>query len=32
MNVVGLGDAGCNIADAFTQYPQYKIYKINFKV
>ena len=32
MNVVGLGDAGCNIADAFTQYPQYKIYKINVDI
>tara|TARA_S200002703_G_scaffold37233_3_gene32439 strand:+ start:3951 stop:4778 length:828 start_codon:yes stop_codon:yes gene_type:complete len=29
MNIVGLGDAGCNIAEAFTQYPQYKIFKIN---
>ena len=29
MNVIGLGDAGCNIADCFSQYPQYKIFKIN---
>ena len=29
MNVIGLGDAGCNIADSFAQYPQYKIFKIN---
>ena len=27
--VVGLGSAGCNIADAFAQYPQYEIYKID---
>ena len=29
MNIIGLGDAGCNIADSFAQYPQYKIFKIN---
>ncbi len=29
MNVIGLGNAGCNIADSFAQYPQYKIFKIN---
>ena len=29
MNIIGLGKAGCNIADAFTQYSQYKIYKID---
>lgn len=29
MNIVGLGAAGCNIADKFTQYPQYNIYKID---
>ena len=29
MNVIGLGQAGCNIADALAQYPQYKIYKID---
>ena len=28
MNIVGLGDAVCNIADAFAKYPQYKIFKI----
>ena len=27
--IIGLGSAGCNIADAFSQYPQYKIYKID---
>ena len=32
MNIVGLGDAGCNIADAFAEYPQYKIYKINVDI
>ena len=29
MNVVGLGQAGCNIADLLSQYSQYKIYKID---
>ena len=29
MNIVGLGAPGCNIADKFTQYPQYNIYKID---
>ena len=29
MNVVGLGSAGCNIADKFANYPQYSIYKID---
>tara|TARA_R100001079_G_scaffold59284_1_gene30343 strand:+ start:61 stop:924 length:864 start_codon:yes stop_codon:yes gene_type:complete len=27
--VIGLGSAGCNIADYFAQYPQYKVYKID---
>jgi hypothetical protein len=27
--VVGLGAAGCNIADQFAKYPQYKVYKID---
>ena len=27
--IVGLGKAGCNIADQFAKYPQYKIYKID---
>jgi hypothetical protein len=27
--IVGLGKAGCSIADKFAQYPQYKIYKID---
>jgi hypothetical protein len=27
--IVGLGKAGCAIADKFAQYPQYKIYKID---
>lgn len=27
--IIGLGQAGCNIADKFSQYPQYKIYKID---
>ena len=29
MNVIGLGQAGCNIADMLSEYPQYKIYKID---
>ncbi len=29
MNVIGLGQAGCNIADALSKYSQYKIYKID---
>ena len=29
MNVVGLGSAGCAIADALDKYPQYNIYKID---
>jgi hypothetical protein len=27
--IIGLGEAGCNIADKFSQYPQYTIYKID---
>ena len=27
--IIGLGAAGCNIAESFSQYPQYKIYKID---
>ena len=27
--VIGLGSAGCNIADVFAKYPQYEIYKID---
>lgn len=27
--IVGLGSAGCNLADEFAKYPQYKIYKID---
>ena len=27
--IVGLGEAGCNIADLFAKYPQYKVYKID---
>jgi hypothetical protein len=29
MNVVGLGSAGCAIADTFAEYPQYNIFKID---
>jgi len=28
-NIIGLGKAGCNIADKFVKYPQYKIYKLD---
>ena len=27
--IIGLGSAGCNIADQFAKYPQYEIYKID---
>jgi len=27
--IIGLGSAGCNIAESFSQYPQYDIYKID---
>lgn len=29
MNIIGLGQAGCAIAECFAKYPQYKIYKIS---
>lgn len=29
MNIVGLGTAGCNIAQCFSKYPQYKIFLID---
>ena len=29
MNIIGLGQAGCNIADKFSEYPQYHIYKVD---
>ena len=29
MNVIGLGQAGCNITDMLSEYPQYKTYKID---
>ena len=29
MNIIGLGEAGCNIAECFKDYPQYNIYKID---
>ena len=29
--IIGLGSAGCNIADAFAKHPQYKTYKIDVK-
>jgi hypothetical protein len=32
LNLIGLGQAGCNIADRFSQYPQYKIYKLDVDI
>lgn len=29
MNVVGLGKGGCSIADLFSQYPEYKVFKVD---
>lgn len=29
MNIIGLGKGGCNLADLFSQYPEYKVYKID---
>lgn len=29
MNVIGIGQAGCAIAEKFKQYPQYKVFKID---
>lgn len=29
MNIIGLGAAGCNIADGFAQYPQYNVFKLD---
>ena len=29
MNIIGLGQCGCNIAKCFEQYPQYDVYYIN---
>ena len=28
-SIIGLGAAGCRIADKFSQYPQYDIYKMD---
>ena len=30
--VIGLGKAGCAIADKFSQYPQYRIFKIDILI
>ena len=32
MNLIALGTAACSIADAFAQYPQYEIYKIDVDI
>jgi hypothetical protein len=29
MDIIGLGEAGCNIAECFRKYPQYSVYKID---
>ncbi len=29
MNIIGLGSAGCKIAELFKQYPQYTVFKID---
>ncbi len=30
--IIGLGKGGCAIADRFTQYPQYEVYKMDVKL
>jgi len=32
MNIIGIGKAGCAIADCFAKYPQYKIHKIDVDI
>ena len=32
MNVVGLGKAGCSVADCFSKFPQYNTYKIDANI
>ena len=32
MNIIGLGSAGCGVADALSKYPQYKIFKIDVDI
>ena len=29
MNIIGLGKAGCKIAELFKQYPQYTVFKFD---
>ena len=29
MNIIGLGKAGCKIAELFKEYPQYTVFKID---
>lgn len=31
-NIIGLGNAGCNIAEEFSKYPQYNTYKIDTNI
>ena len=30
--VIGLGEAGCNLADGFSKHPQYDVYKIDTEI
>jgi|TARA_R100000081_G_C4813917_1_gene173260 hypothetical protein len=32
LNIIGLGDCACKIAECFSEYPQYKIFKINVDI
>ena len=32
MNVIGLGRAGCAVADAFSKFPQYTVYKVDHDI
>ena len=32
MNIIGLGKAGCAIADRFSEYPQYNVFKIDVDI
>ncbi len=32
MNIIGLGAAGCGVADSLSQYPQYKIFKLDVDI
>ena len=32
MNIIGLGRAGCAIADCFSKFPQYEVYKFDVDI